>query len=909
MKRLLVLVVLLGFGLALAEDVGVQTVTERQSDGTEMSHQVIYTGTEHITLDQHGVAPARYPSDTGELWVDRNHRFGIVYGLAIQGDGMGIFAHWDLNAQRVDYYRTLGDGVPAWEKMAINNYGSDGHQLGASRHGEVLAIAGREHCDEWTKTSGVPRWRFPHPAPFSLARTNSYATVVAVAASNGTLYVLGAETGETLWTAAFSEGARLQGLSLSCDGSVVAVTVYDSCFIFENGVRRGAIPIGTTSSGTQYAAKLNTDGKYLVTGDYFGRVRLYRWSGTTYDMMWSASVGNPWVNDVAISKDGSTIACGTGYANGKAVLFDSSSATPLWSFQGFGNVGAMVASCALSRDGSKVVFASWGDTAQSGSTYCMAVFDRSSSTPLCGIQRDEEVGSLFACDISGDGQYVTAGGKAVHAYRMGNGGQVYSFLVGHTPPTNVGVSSITEPGPYLQLGQVITPACMVRNYGDVSATFDAHLSIRTPQGEVWTGSLTIVGLAPQAEMPATFPNFNLTAYNYYDFTYWTAMPDDSFPGDDTLIMNSRCFHDANPEMVSPPFAEMTVGYQFTPIVKVRNSGSYEDNFAVTLTILDSAGSPVAEWNEVQGPVAPGESAMVTMSSQWAAEFTGRYTARAVARAETADFEPGNDTLGRGFLGTLEILYDDGYADAYYWVGRLNNDKFFCQFTPTLVPPLTLTSGRIWINTANQPFAYVALCKDAGGRPDTAAELVRIPDVQASSAPDWATFDLGVTLMDPSPVWMVINWYDNSTAIGIGADANLPRDYRSAWMSNQDTFRIWTTHDWMMRITQEPGAGIAAPGTLPARRHSLGRIQPNPCAGTALVRYALAGTSRVSIQVVDPTGRIVRTLVSGRQPAGDYAARWNGLSDAGHPAAPGIYFCRMTALDGNFSASRKLVLSR
>lgn len=211
MKRLFVLAALLGFGLVWAEDVGIKTVTEKLSDGSTISHHVIYTGTEYITLDQRAVAPSRYPSDTGELWVDRNHRFGIIYGLAIQGDGMGIFADWDLNAQRVDYYRTLGDGTPAWENMGINNWGWDGHQLGASRHGEALAIAGREHCDEWSKTSGSPRWRFSHPAPYALARTNTYATRVAVATSFGQLSVLDAATGDTVWTVTFAEGTKAAG--------------------------------------------------------------------------------------------------------------------------------------------------------------------------------------------------------------------------------------------------------------------------------------------------------------------------------------------------------------------------------------------------------------------------------------------------------------------------------------------------------------------------------------------------------------------------------------------------------------------------------------------------------------------------------------------------------------------------
>jgi hypothetical protein len=894
--------------LAAAEKVGVNMVSETRQDGLVVTHAVVFTGTEYITLNTPGAAPPALPSDTGELWVDRNHRFGIVQGVAVQGDGMGVFAHWYLNAERVGYYRTLGQGIPAWENAGPFNGTYDGHSLGAGAHGEALAAATPSETREWSKLGAVPRWTYPNPIPaFTIAKTNATGTRV-VAATLGTVYLFDAQSGDTLWSQPFSVSNGLQGLSLSTDGSVVAVTVYDSCYIFEDGTRRGAIPIGAHTQGTQYAAKLSGDGKYLVTGDYFGRVRLYRWSGTSYDMMWSAAVGNPWITDVGISRDGSTVAAGTGYANGKGVVFDSSSSTPLWSFQGFGAVGAEVASCALSDDGSRIAFASWGDTAQSGATYVLTVHDRSSSTPLCGVQRDEEVGSLFACDISADGQYVAAGGKAVHAYRMGNGGEVYAFLIGSTPRRNVGLAGITTPGRYMQVGSAVTPVSQVFNYGDITETFNAKLLVTGPRGPMAPQSVLVTDLAPGSGADATFSSVLPDTYGFYDFTFWTELDSDAYGGDDTLAVNAKCFHDAAARAVIAPFAEMTVGYPFSPVVKVFNTGSYTDDIQIDLTIVDSLGNPLFTDGQTASGINAGDSATATLAS-WQVPFPGRFTAVATAAATVDDFIPGNDTLRKPFLGTWEIIYDDAVPEAYYWVGPVNDSKFYVRFTPTATPPFNITQGRIWVNMANTPFEYVAVCKDAGGRPDTASILDSVANVSTPGAPGWITFDLDISRIDGSDLWMVARWPDGSPAMGVGADASAPRDLRSYFSSVNDTFRLWITHDWMMRLTQVPGvSGIAHDAGIAPPRFALG-VSANPFRSATTLSYSLATKSRVALRVFDRSGREVRALLNAEQPAGSYSLRWDGKDNSGGLVPAGVYFCRMNAEANGFAQSRKLLLVR
>jgi hypothetical protein len=74
-----------------------------------------------------------------------------------------------------------------------------------------------------------------------------------------------------------------------------------------------------------------------------------------------------------------------------------------------------------------------------------------------------------------------------------------------------------------------------------------------------------------------------------------------------------------------------------------------------------------------------------------------------------------------------------------------------------------------------------------------------------------------------------------------------------------------------------------------------------------IRYSLAAQHRVSLQLHDLTGRVVRTLADGVQKPGRYTLRWNGRDNSGRLLANGIYFTRLTA--GDYTGTEKLVLQR
>ena len=64
-------------------------------------------------------------------------------------------------------------------------------------------------------------------------------------------------------------------------------------------------------------------------------------------------------------------------------------------------------------------------------------------------------------------------------------------------------------------------------------------------------------------------------------------------------------------------------------------------------------------------------------------------------------------------------------------------------------------------------------------------------------------------------------------------------------------------------------------------------------------------SFISLCVYDVDGRLVRTLLSGHQEAGERTVTWDGDDDRGGRVASGLYFCLLRS--GDHSIVRKMTL--
>ena len=96
------------------------------------------------------------------------------------------------------------------------------------------------------------------------------------------------------------------------------------------------------------------------------------------------------------------------------------------------------------------------------------------------------------------------------------------------------------------------------------------------------------------------------------------------------------------------------------------------------------------------------------------------------------------------------------------------------------------------------------------------------------------------------------------------------------------------------------------GLPPVTRTWLDAAHPNPFNPTTSIRYSLAATGRVRLEIYDARGRLMRTLFDAVQPGSHwYTAVWNGRDQAGRPVPGGVYFARLRA--PSYTSMCRLVL--
>jgi len=83
--------------------------------------------------------------------------------------------------------------------------------------------------------------------------------------------------------------------------------------------------------------------------------------------------------------------------------------------------------------------------------------------------------------------------------------------------------------------------------------------------------------------------------------------------------------------------------------------------------------------------------------------------------------------------------------------------------------------------------------------------------------------------------------------------------------------------------------------------------PNPFSTVTTIGYQLTAASAVELSIYSIDGRLIRTLASDQEPAGDHSVTWNGTDDVGREVPSGIYIYRLVA--GEHSETRSLVLIR
>ena len=96
----------------------------------------------------------------------------------------------------------------------------------------------------------------------------------------------------------------------------------------------------------------------------------------------------------------------------------------------------------------------------------------------------------------------------------------------------------------------------------------------------------------------------------------------------------------------------------------------------------------------------------------------------------------------------------------------------------------------------------------------------------------------------------------------------------------------------------PAAAMHGPGLM---------SYPNPFSASTQLRYRLASSQRVELDVLDVAGRVVATLASGEQEAGVHEVSWSGRTTRGQRLPNGLYLVRIRL--GPETFTHKVIVSQ
>ena len=104
-----------------------------------------------------------------------------------------------------------------------------------------------------------------------------------------------------------------------------------------------------------------------------------------------------------------------------------------------------------------------------------------------------------------------------------------------------------------------------------------------------------------------------------------------------------------------------------------------------------------------------------------------------------------------------------------------------------------------------------------------------------------------------------------------------------------------------------GNGIENENYIPIFSTKLGRNYPNPFNPVTNITYSIKETDRVTLEVYNLRGQLVKTLVNKIIETGNYSLTWDGTDNSNKSVSSGVYFYKMKA--GIFQQTKRMILMK
>lgn len=157
-------------------------------------------------------------------------------------------------------------------------------------------------------------------------------------------------------------------------------------------------------------------------------------------------------------------------------------------------------------------------------------------------------------------------------------------------------------------------------------------------------------------------------------------------------------------------------------------------------------------------------------------------------------------------------------------------------------------------------------------------------VVAGTEIEWSTGTVGDPEANPLGAQMLFNFRFDAT------------EPPQAGTATGDIFKIRAATEvaFATQVPQPSATGIEVVGASLSgelRLHS----DPNPFTASTRVLFEVPSEAPVNVSVLDVSGRVIRSLISGRVMKGAGEVAWDGNDSTGQPVSSGIYFFRVETL--------------